>query len=213
MDKKILTLIFCSLMLFSHMGYAFHVAETETIPINQIVEYQEFSPAVKELITQALALTQKNLTYLYGSADPHRGGMDCSGTIYYLLKLNKLTDVPRPSNEMYHWVVDKGKFYPVTSRDFSSAEFSHLKPGDLLFWEGTYKTNRNPPISHVMIYLGTNEQNQPLMFGASDGRPYQGKQMWGVSVFDFKLPRATGPARFIGYGCIPHLTCHNGSSF
>ncbi|MEI9999248.1 MAG: hypothetical protein WDO13_08775 [Verrucomicrobiota bacterium] len=30
----------------------------------------------------------------------------------------------------------------------------HLKPGDLLFWENTYKPERQPPITHVMIFLG-----------------------------------------------------------
>lgn len=203
--KKMLIILL--LISFTLTSFASHPAITQPIPIEQIAGYEEYSPVVKELITQALILSQKNLTYLYGSADPNRQGMDCSGTIYYLLKLNKLTDVPRPSDEMYRWVVNQGKFYAVTSKDLTSSEFSHLKPGDLLFWEGTYKTNRNPPISHVMLYLGKNQQNQPLMFGASDGRSYQGKTMWGVSVFDFKLPEATSSARFIGYSCIPHLTC------
>ena len=45
------------------------------------------------------------------------------------------------------------------------------------------------------------------MFGASDGRTYQGEKMWGVSVFDFKLPDGKNGSRFVGYGCIPGLTC------
>jgi hypothetical protein len=200
-------IFFFILVLFSSVIQASHPAKTEIIPINQIMGYEEFPSTVKKLIYQAWILTQKNLTYLYGSADPRQGGMDCSGTIYYLLKLSKLTNAPRSSSGIYQWVVDKGKFYPVKTKDLSSTEFNHLKPGDLLFWEGTYKTKHNPPISHVMLYLGTNEKNQPLMFGASDGRSYQGKQMWGVSVFDFKLPNATTSARFVGYGCIPRLTC------
>lgn len=201
-------IVFCILILFSSIIYASHPAKTQTIPIHQIMGYEEFPSAVKKLIYQAWILTQKNLTYLYGSADPQQGGMDCSGTIYYLLKLNKLTDVPRSSSGIYQWVVNKGKFYPVITKDLSSIEFNHLKPGDVLFWEGTYKTKHNPPISHIMLYLGTNEKNQPLMFGASDGRSYQGNRMWGVSVFDFKLPNATTTARFVGYGCIPQLTCN-----
>ncbi len=208
MNKRISTGIFCLVVIFfPTIICASHSANTQVIPVNQITGYEELSPPVKKIIKQALILTQKNLTYLYGSANPQLGGMDCSGTIYYLLKLNKLTDVPRSSYQMYQWVVAKGEFYPVKSNDFSSAEFNHLKPGDLLFWEGTYKTNHHPPISHVMIYLGTNEQNQPLMFGSSDGRCYQGKQMWGVSVFDFTLPNSSSSARFVGYSCIPHLTC------
>ncbi|MBS0350160.1 MAG: C40 family peptidase [Proteobacteria bacterium] len=207
MIKKILLISFCFLISSLNSIFASPTAKTQIIPINQLQGYEEFSFPVKKIIDQALVLTQRNLTYLYGSADPQRGGMDCSGTIYYLLQLNNLTDVPRSSSEIYKWVLRKGNFYPVTATNFSSAEFDHLKPGDLLFWEGTYKTTRNPPITHVMLYLGINKDHQPLMFGSSNGRSYQGKQMWGVSVFDFKLPDATASARFVGYSCIPHLTC------
>jgi hypothetical protein len=58
-----------------------------------------------------------------------------------------------------------------------------------------------------MLYLGKNKKGERLMFGASDGRTYQGKKMWGVSVFDFNLPDGKGPQRFVGYGCVPGLTC------
>jgi hypothetical protein len=43
------------------------------------------------------------------------------------------------------------------------------------------------------------------MFGASDGRPYEGKPQCGVSVFDFRMPAAGGKARFVGYGPVPGL--------
>jgi hypothetical protein len=49
------------------------------------------------------------------------------------------------------------------------------------------------------------------MFGASDGRSYDGVQRWGVSVFDFKMPRAkadadaNSQADFLGYARIPGL--------
>ena len=44
------------------------------------------------------------------------------------------------------------------------------------------------------------------MIGSSDGRTYDGKQRWGVSVFDFKMPPPpkSGDAKispvFVGYG-------------
>lgn len=60
-----------------------------------------------------------------------------------------------------------------------------------------------------MIYLGKNSKHEPLMFGSSDGRTYQNHKMWGVSVFDFKLPENGDTAKFIGYSCIPNLTCPN----
>lgn len=94
----------------------------------------------------------------------------------------------------------------VDQQKVTSTKFMDLKPGDLLFWSGTYSTKNY--ISHVMMYLGKNSSNQPLMFGASDGRTYLGKKMWGVSVFDFKLPFGKTNAKFVGYSCIPNLTCH-----
>ena len=154
-----------------------------------------------------LELSQEKLTYLYGSADPKNKGMDCSGTIYYLLKSANVTNVPRSAEEMFLWAEKKGNLQQVSEKNVDSPSFSHLKPGDLLFWSGTYAIHRNPPITHVMIYLGKNSADQPLMFGSSDGRTYQGKKMWGVSVFDFKLPDGKSRAKFEGYSCIPHLTC------
>jgi cell wall-associated NlpC family hydrolase len=159
------------------------------------------------MIAKAHSLTQRNLTYHYNSADPKNGGMDCSGTIYFLLKDMGINDVPRDSYGMYQWALTKGKFHKVHGNSFASADFSALKPGDLLFWSGTYFVKRNPPISHVMIYLGKNKQNEPLMFGASDGRTYLNKKMWGVSVFDFKLPNENSKSKFVGYSCIPSLSC------
>ena len=66
-----------------------------------------------------------------------------------------------------------------------SFELDNLKPGDLMFWSGTYHVDRDPSITHTMIYLGREKgSNQRIMVGASDGRTYKGQQKWGVSVFD-----------------------------
>jgi hypothetical protein len=91
-------------------------------------------------------------------------------------------------------------------------ELEELKPGDLLFWTGTYAIERDPPITHAMIYLGRKKgSNQRIMVGASDGRTYEGESRYGVSIFDFKIPKPakTNEGRmspnFIGYGQIPGL--------
>jgi hypothetical protein len=81
-----------------------------------------------------------------------------------------------------------------------------------MFWIGTYESGRDIPISHVMMYLGREkETGKRIMFGASDGRSYNGIQRWGVSVFDFKMP-SFDPAKpektkaaFIGYARVPGL--------
>lgn len=169
--------------------------------------FSEDSPAVQKLITDALALTKKNLGYLYGSADPSAAGMDCSGTIYYLLQQQGLKDVPRSSDEQYVWARKAGTFRAVESSQQDSFEFNELKPGDLLFWEGTYSIKRDIPITHSMIYLGrAKSDGLMLMVGASDGRSYRGQKCYGVSVFEFKMPPAGSKSRFVGYARIPDLS-------
>ncbi len=182
-------------------------AVTTPIPINQIKDYSLYPATIKKLIHEAWNLSRKNLTYQFGSASPNNEGMDCSGAIFYLLTTLNVPDVPRDSKGMYEWVKKSGHFHKVYNQDFSSSEFSALKPGDLLFWTGTYANQHPDAISHVMLYLGKTLQNKPIMFGSSDGRSYAGNKMWGVSVFDFLLPNDISTAKFIGYSCIPTLTC------
>lgn len=110
--------------------------------------------AVKDLINMALNLASKNLGYLYGSADPANRGMDCSGTIYYLLTKSGIKGVPRSSDLIFQWVKTNGHLYTVNGNQFASPDFSHLRPGDLLFWSGTYAIKRDINITHVMLYLG-----------------------------------------------------------
>jgi cell wall-associated NlpC family hydrolase len=164
-------------------------------------------PEVQKLLTAALELTERKLGYLYGSADPARGGMDCSGTIYFLLQEAGMADAPRSASQQYVWVRKADTFHAVVSTRSDSFELDALRPGDLLFWTGTYAVKNDPPVTHTMIYLGkARSDGLPLMVGASDGRTYRGDKKFGVSVFDFLLPKPNGknPAsRFIGYAKIP----------
>lgn len=184
-------------------------AVTRPLSIVAIEGYDNYPKEIKKLITKAALLTQMNLTYLYGSANPARGGMDCSGTIYHLLSDNTDAVIPRDANGIYEWVKSKGILHNVTSSDLLSSQFSQLKPGDLLFWSATYAKKNGGTITHVMLYIGRNKNHEPLMFGASNGRTYQNKKMYGVSVFDFNLPNSEAKARFVGYGCIPSISCDN----
>ena len=159
-------------------------------------------------------MTSLNLNYKYGSDDPKNGGMDCSGTVYYLLNQAGLKDVPRDTSEMYLWVWKKSQFQSVVSTSPDTFELNRLKPGDLLFWTGTYDVDRDPPVTHVMIYLGTSRlTGHRVMLGASEGRTFDAKSRYGVSVFDFVIPREKRTStkneelqsRFIGYGAAPGL--------
>jgi cell wall-associated NlpC family hydrolase len=192
-----------------------HVATLET---SDLREFEMQSPQVQRLLANALALTTLNLPYKYGSDDPKNGGMDCSGTVYDLLNEIGLKDVPRDASDMYRWVWTQSRFIAVNSSSPDTFEFALLKPGDLLFWTGTYRVDHDPPVTHVMIYLGINRQSgRRVMVGASEGRQFEGKSRYGISVFDFVLPRKVGTSniqgegnsgtesRFIGYGAIPGL--------
>lgn len=195
-------------------------AAVSSIEPAEIEGFDAFPEPVRQLLTAALELTKKNLTYAYGSNDPASGGMDCSGTVSYLLKSQGFTDVPRQASEQYSWVRQKSRVYPVLSKKQDNAELKELRPGDLMFWTGTYNVDRDPPVTHTMIYLGRRKKDgHRLMFGASDGRPYDGQKRNGVSVFDFRMPAAReGDAAdaataavpdhapdFAGYGPIPGI--------
>lgn len=184
-----------------------------SISASEISGYDKYPENIRKIIDTALELTTRNLEYKYGSADPGNGGMDCSGFVFYVLTQNGVRDVPRDSSQQYVWVRKSGNFKAVNSRHEDTFELDELQPGDLLFWTGTYSIERDPPITHAMIYLGRKKEgNQRVMVGASDGRTYEGESRYGVSVFDFKMPRAraktdegrTSPS-FIGYGRIPGL--------
>jgi peptidoglycan DL-endopeptidase CwlO len=186
-------------------------APAATLEADRLTDFSAQPASVQQLIKAALDLTKLNLTYTYGSAEPSAGGMDCSGTIYYLLRTQGLKDVPRDSSEQYSWARRHGQFFAVMSTEADGFEFADLQPGDLMFWSGTYKTERTVPITHVMLYLGHEKgTGKRVMFGSSDGRSYHGVQRWGVSVFDFTMPKSdpANPekhAKFVGYAHIPAL--------
>jgi cell wall-associated NlpC family hydrolase len=183
----------------------------------ELAEFDSQPAKVRELLESALALTRQNLTYIYGSADPANGGMDCSGFVYYVLRENGFKDVPRDASGQYVWVRRAKMFQAVMSARKDTFELDDLRPGDLLFWTGTYDSQKDPPITHAMIYLGTEKTtHKGVMAGSSDGRTYNGKSRWGVSVFDFRAnapspaaaladPQRHSRAAFIGYARIPGL--------
>ena len=183
-----------------------------TVAPEEIKDYEKNTGPIRKLLDTGLDLTKRDLKYTYGSADPANGGLDCSGFIYYVLRENGVKDVPRDASGQYVWVRKAGNFRAVLSHDLDSFELAELKPGDLLFWTGTYDVEKDPPVTHTMIYLGLNkETGKPIMLGASDGRTFDGKQRYGVSVFDFKTSGAKNETssgrhpRFVGYGQIPGL--------
>ena len=182
-------------------------AVVSSLAIEDIAGFETYPKQIQSLVQSCLALTHLELGYLYGSSEPSKGGMDCSGTIYHVLHFQGLKDVPRQSDEMCNWVDKKSKLYLTpTATSFGSEEFDNLKPGDLLFWTNSLETTRKLPVTHVMVYLGKlKKSGKRIVFGSSDGRSYMGERRSGVSVFDFSLPRPDSTKHFYGYGPTPGL--------
>ena len=185
-------------------------APNAAVASGDILEFHAQPAGVRTLIESSLALARQNLTYTFGSADPANGGLDCSGFIHYVLRQHGLTQVPRDSSGLYMWARKARGFRAVISRKADSPEMDELLPGDLLFWIGTYATDNDPPVTHTMLYLGTEKSGgAKIMIGSSDGRTYRGQRRNGVSVFDFTMPRTPAAdgqrSTFIGYARIPGL--------
>jgi cell wall-associated NlpC family hydrolase len=182
-------------------------AAVSTMLPEEIAGFESYDPKLQELIRESLALTTQNLRYQFGSSDPKAGGMDCSGTMFRVLTESGIKDVPRQSDEICRWVMRRTVLYRTEKvSSLKDAAFSALKPGDLLFWTGTYDVTsaRELPISHVMLYLGKRKKDgKPVVFGASDGRTYENQRRNGVSVFDFSLPKQGNKSEFFGYGPVP----------
>lgn len=169
-------------------------------------EYDSLTGQRKKIVDEALELAARDawIKYVFGSADPASGGLDCSGSVYFVLQEAGIQP-PRSSAAQFTWVKEAGDLteVPAGTTTLSSEVFAKLKPGDLLFWSGTYepKDGREVPVSHVQIFLGHERASgKPVMAGASEGRTYRDTKRAGYGVFDFKLPRAGSKGVFLGYG-------------
>lgn len=121
--------------------------------------------------------------------------MDCSNTARYLIRQTRGIELPRTASEQYNYVRSRGRLKRVGGLFGGVPDTKwwtkRLRPGDLLFWEHTYKPQRKPPITHVMVYLGRGPSGEPLMAGAQNSR--------GVNIYKLK-PRAPygGHGGFLG---------------
>jgi cell wall-associated NlpC family hydrolase len=128
-------------------------------------------------LQQARALANEGIDYddeWRPPGESHRWTMDCSNTTRYLYRVTAGIELPRTASDQYYYLHLQGKAWdvPQTASGFADTEFlrQNLKPGDLLFWENTYRPERQPPITHVMVYLGTNQRGEWLMAGSQCSR-------------------------------------------
>jgi len=201
------TLIFLvALAAFPSIVAAEELLRPGSLQPADLEEYEALDGLRRRIVNEALDLAAGDswLKYQFGSADPASGGLDCSGAVFYILQRAGV-DPPRSSAAQFTWVKDAGALTDVPSAVTSTGDpaFDDLRPGDLLFWSGTYEPTdgRDIPVSHVQIFLGHEKATgEPVMIGASDGRTYRGTKRDGYGVFDFKLPKPGSKARFLGYG-------------
>lgn len=156
-------------------------------------------PTLRKLREEAHRLANLGLTYKFGADDPEDGGMDCSASMQYLLEKIGIEGVPRTSYDQYYWLRRKNLIRDVSGRRASKKLYEKLSPGDLIFWGGTW--NSGHKVSHVMIYLGYNpEEEIHYVFGAR-GRTSKGLLGNGVDVFELDPDRG----RLVAHGKIPGL--------
>lgn len=189
-------------------------AEAEPLPLLDTKELRGFSElpeARRKVISIALATADEvaGMPYKYGGNGPEDGGFDCSGAIHYVLHKAGLKP-PRTSADQFLWVKENSKLHTVanSAEDTEDDSFAELKPGDLVFWSGTYEPtdNRRVDITHVAIFLGFEKKDgRAVMINATDGRSYRGKKGNGFGVYDFRVPRKGGKSRMVGYGTPPGL--------
>lgn len=206
MFKRWLILGFCLLIADPMWGQEMGRPAPGKLETQALRDFAKLEKPRRELLALALKTARKLKLhdYIYGSADPSKGGFDCSGAVYYLLRKVGMRP-PRTSAGQFEWVKEVGQLVEVPDgvESLDDPAFSKLEPGDLLFWSGTYEPTdgRERKITHVQIYLGREKADgRHVMIGSTDGRSYRGTARCGFGVFDFRLPRPGSKARFVGYG-------------
>jgi cell wall-associated NlpC family hydrolase len=142
--------------------------------------------------------------------ESHAWTMDCSNTARYLYRVTAGIQLPRTASDQYYYLhlQDKAWDVPQAANGFADCNYlrQNLKPGDLLFWENTYRPERQPPITHVMIFLGTNERGEWIMAGSQTGPGGEhNRRHGGPDVYVFNPTRPCG-----GYTTWLGLVHHQG---
>lgn len=170
----------------------------------------------QELIRFARDMGSKKIKYAETWQPPDQKEtwvMDCSNTVRYIYNRFFGKKLPRIALDQYNLAVKTGKFFPAYSEgsEIDTEELiRNLRTGDVLFWENTYNVNRNPPVSHVMVYLGKNKSNRMKMFGAGSRGTGEQTTDGGLDVYVFDPNRKMGcvkddsgkcvlDSKFLGY--------------
>jgi cell wall-associated NlpC family hydrolase len=125
--------------------------------------------------------------------------MDCSNTSRYLYRAVAGVDIGRTASDQYYFLRQQHRAWDVPTGWDHLPRLDylrrHLAPGDLLFWENTYKPVRSPDITHVMVYLGQDADGRWQMAGAQESA--------GVSIYRFD-PQAPKGGYSSWFGLVRH---------
>jgi hypothetical protein len=170
------------------------------------------------LVETARLLGRKSIAYQESWRPPREDSswmMDCSNTSRYIYKAVFGLDLPRVASSQYAMLKQQGliTYAPRTTDGNVDQEalVSQLRSGDLLFWEWTYDIERNPPITHVMIYLGRTADGTAKMVGSATRSKGEVTRSGGIDVYTFNANAPMGgvrdfwgntvrKGRFVGYG-------------
>jgi hypothetical protein len=142
--------------------------------------------------------------------EAHSWSMDCSNTSRYIYRVTTGIQLPRTASDQYYYLHLQNKAWdvPQTSTGFADCNYlrHNLKAGDLLFWENTYRPDRQPPITHVMIFLGSNAKGEWMMAGSQSTRGGEhNRRHGGPDIYVFNPTRPCG-----GYSTWLGLVHHQG---
>ena len=129
------------------------------------------APAPSEIESTARWLASHDIEYSRGWVPPGETttwAMDCSNAVRWLTRELYGKNLPRTASAQYETLRGERKFR--RARPDARQLAQSLRPGDLLFWEHTYRPQRNHPVTHVMVYLGTDARGRLLMAGSQSSR-------------------------------------------
>jgi len=104
----------------------------------------------EDVLTVADRLVHQHLSYVYGSEDLSKGGLDCSGFVQIAFRQAYGVELPDEADKQFEYLRQHGQVWDSTSGWAKTT----LQPGDLIFYAGPDQLPRTSLISHVMMYCG-----------------------------------------------------------
>lgn len=131
--------------------------------------------------------------------------MDCSNTARFIYKQSLGVDLPSGGSYDMYTAFKKKRL--VNHAPMLNPTTVHtrrlrrkLRSGDLLFWINTHSDigpNSNPPVSHVMIYLGKTKKNVMRMVGSNTFGKGKYTSGGGPDVYVFDPNQSIGCVRSV----------------